>query len=430
MSLPSSSSSATSPDHAANHSAETELAAYFTYDTLRLELDSIESALQGISTIDRKRLFIHHNDEAEAFIENYGYNWSEEQDRTELLAIFHEACTFINDHLIPNPDTLVKEITSPMAPDEPVLRMPEAFADLADLRQLLLWASDVQHPHSRWACAVLKVIHTICHIDNTLVYKFYDRAKQHIFSHYQSVIRRDEAGRLWLGPEDGLNLNIADFEVKDKKSRNSMILKLLCKKENVAEMLFDLIGIRIITHTAADTLLALEVLRRANVILFTNVLPNRSRNSLVDYHAFKAQLEQRLAAEPQAITLDRVFELFKTIPVQYPENVDGFNPDNPDSLSDYRAIHITERPLIRVKSEELGRAIRFYFPYELQLVDLAHHQENLSGQSAHARYKQNKLRQARKRVLGPLLKTLTNPSPNPEPEPEPTDGPAIAGASS
>ena len=158
--------------------------------------------------------------------------------------------------------------------------------------------------------------------------------------------------------------------------------------------------------------------------------PNRSRNSLVDYHAFKAQLEQRLAAEPQAITLDRVFELFKTIPVQYPENVDGFNPDNPDSLSDYRAIHITERPLIRVKSEELGRAIRFYFPYELQLVDLAHHQENLSGQSAHARYKQNKLRQARKRVLGPLLKTLTNPSPNPQPEPEPTDGPAIAGASS
>lgn len=371
---------------------------------LTFELDAIEGVLKGVSAIDRHRLYIQSLAEADAFIKTYGYRWDNAEDQSELKQTFAEACSFIERLLLPEPEQLVHAaIPDPIPCLETALTMPEAMHQLEDLRELLLFASDLHHPLCPWACVILKVMHTICHIDNTLLYQFYDEAKQQIVARYYDMIYQDGAGQLWLGSKEGLHIAIAGIEVKDKKSRDSMILKLLCKKENVAETVFDLIGIRIITHTVADALLALEVLRRHNVVMFTNIVPSRSRNSLVDIDDFKDKLANRFAAVDESLPQDDLFDLFSTIPVRYPKDDKRFNPDNPSSSDSYRAIHITDRPLVRIKTPGHPQQLRFYFPYELQLVDMTHHHQNLTGQSAHVDYKRNKLRQARHRVLGPLL---------------------------
>jgi len=46
----------------------------------------------------------------------------------------------------------------------------------------------------------------------------------------------------------------------------------------------------------------------------------------------------------------------------------------------------------------------FFFPYEMQIVDLKTHLENMFGRASHEKYKEKQLIAARKRVLGRLLK--------------------------
>ena len=49
---------------------------------------------------------------------------------------------------------------------------------------------------------------------------------------------------------------------------------------------------------------------------------------------------------------------------------------------------------------------RFFFPYEVQIVDIETHRNNRTGSSSHNTYKQRQLIAARQRVLGGLLKPI------------------------
>jgi uncharacterized protein (TIGR04562 family) len=61
-------------------------------------------------------------------------------------------------------------------------------------------------------------------------------------------------------------------------------------------------------------------------------------------------------------------------------------------------------PLLREPLEHARPYYRFFFPYEIQIVDLETHRNNMEGQASHDTYKLRQLQAARKRVLGGLLK--------------------------
>jgi uncharacterized protein (TIGR04562 family) len=208
-----------------------------------------------------------------------------------------------------------------------------------------------------------------------------------------------------------LQLEISSFEVKDKKSRDSMLLKLLSKREMVAEQLFDLIGVRIVTYTPTDAILALEILRQNKVLIFANIIPSRTRNSLVDFDAYKSSVEpilERYQAGdmPLADTLDRLKRVVCEQPM-VPTTDKPFNLENDASIQGYRALHLTQRQLIRSHTMESfnGEApiSKFFFPYELQIVDVDSYRQNHMGSSAHVQYKLRQLVKARRRVLGSAL---------------------------
>jgi uncharacterized protein (TIGR04562 family) len=80
---------------------------------------------------------------------------------------------------------------------------------------------------------------------------------------------------------------------------------------------------------------------------------------------------------------------------------------NKHSSKDYKTIQFTIRQMIRMKyppNSPNPETYSFFFPYEMQVVDLQTHLENMFGKASHEKYKEKQLISARKRVLGKLLK--------------------------
>ena len=52
----------------------------------------------------------------------------------------------------------------------------------------------------------------------------------------------------------------------------------------------------------------------------------------------------------------------------------------------------------------LARDIRFFYPFEIQIVDRESNDANSLGEASHQEYKKSQLRSAFKRIFGKILK--------------------------
>jgi uncharacterized protein (TIGR04562 family) len=240
-------------------------------------------------------------------------------------------------------------------------------------------------------------MHTLAHIYHSPLYQAKDAAREQILSlFYERVVPVShdlgiEPGiRYELKPPPGYQsqgLPLVDFQVKDDKSLESMLMKLLSKKENVAEELRDVLGVRFITQTQTDALRVVQWLLAHQVVVAPNIIPSRTRNSL-------------LPLPPTAGVPLTSSDTPGLADVAGP-HWQSFEQHNPASSHHYRAIHLTSRQLIRDSASQR----RVFYPYEIQVTDWESHRESQLGQSAHHIYKDKQRRRAARRVLGPLLPT-------------------------
>ncbi|MCM2279651.1 MAG: TIGR04552 family protein [Oligoflexia bacterium] len=389
--------------------------------------DVLDVIVTGRSSIDSPTGFqLKTLDEAQRFIESYGYDLENPIERAEVHGNFQEALNFIRKNFL-HPDN----------PEGLRLEIPRKVVELSDVRELFLMAScnlpgqsaDTQGLFLRnWACALLKVMHTIAHIDKDLRSSYFGDLQQQIFDRFYKVIHRDSEGALYLGErdEDPLRVDLVAFETKPKKSRDSTILKLLHKPENVAEDIFDRVGIRFVTYTRLDALRVIKYLKEKMIVMPPNIKPSRSRNTLVELDYFREQMGALLLRAEQGelseAELARELELIARPPL--------VNPDNPHSSEFYRAIQFTCRQLIKLRNplyedlkglktlarskevdpemlkalervdlKYLQREVRFFYPFEVQLVDRKSAEENEKGRSAHSEYKRAQVQTAMKRVM-------------------------------
>jgi uncharacterized protein (TIGR04562 family) len=278
-------------------------------------------------------------------------------------------------------------------------------------------------------------MHTIAHIDKDLRSSYFSDIQRQIFDRFYKVIHRDSDGRLYLGErdDDPFRVDLVSFQTKPKKSRDSIILKLLHKPENVAEDIFDRAGIRFITKSRLDALRVVKYLKDKMIIIPPNIKPSRSRNTLIDVTNFRSQVEDLVnRAINGEITEAQLCEALEH--AAYPPAV---NPENPHTSEFYRAIQFTCRQLIKLKNplydnlrdiktlakneatknnsmEELQRAIdridlkyvqreiRFFYPFEVQVMDEKSAEDNEKGRSAHSEYKKAQVQTALRRVMGSL----------------------------
>ncbi len=338
----------------------------------------LNSFVSGNTAIDIPKLILENLAESESFLECYGYRWDHPEDRKEIEHIRAKAIEFIEVELL---------LDSPLS-------IPIEISAEKDIRFLLLWASDMDHDFQRWACAILRVAHTLAHCYSHFNERYGESIRNQIFSRFEKHLRRENYG-LFLG--DGQSIPLYNFEAKPQKPLFSVVLKLLHKSENVATDIFDRIGLRFITKNRFDALLVVRYLRIHNIIMFANVKPSRSRNTLIDLEELENEI-QSLSNFDREEALEEIR--------QRVENRDYPGPPepsyNPYSNANYHSIQFTCRQLIRVNEPERAR---FFFPFEIQILDEQSYKKSRSGYASHELYKERQRDAARTRVLGELLKT-------------------------
>jgi uncharacterized protein (TIGR04562 family) len=389
-----------------NPGVETE-----TADDLRQQdWSTLHALLEGDSFIDSRHFRLDSLEAARRFIKHYGFDVEAPLDSIELDQHYHEAISFIQNHLLEGYETDPTK----------TLSIPSRFRKSFPIPNLLCLAAGhetqadgtlapVKDPvHQRWACAILKVMHTILHIEHSTLWPYLPLASQQIISQYRQILDHDpQHGDALLCRPDRSQppLQLHGVHLKETKSRDSLLLKLLSKKTYLAETTDDLVGIRFITHSPLDALKVLHILLEHQLLMLPNINPNRSRNSLLHLQRIEERFTQVLEHHPHC-TLDDLFHWMEEEALL--TDSDGFQQHNPNSSKAYRSVHITGRYLLRVPLLGSSRNAKVFFPYEIQCLDKMNYRQSLLGEAAHKAYKNRQCERARLRVLGPLL-TQTMP---------------------
>lgn len=384
---------------------------------------SIIDTKQGLSYFTMKKV-----GDVDRFLESYGLDLSDPIAKAEILGNYREALAFVKRYFL-----------QPESSDGLKLEIPRKISELTDIRDLFLMTNmslpgQLADPAGvtlkHWACSLLRVVHTIVHIDKDVRAPYFSEIQKQIFDRFYKFIHRTESGQLYLGAreDDPARVNLVAFETKPKKPRDSILLKLLHKPENVAEELFDRVGLRFITGSPLEALRVVKFLKDEMVIMPANIKPSRSRNTLVDLEAVTQEIQ---VLRQEQIENDDIWQSRINSRIEKSNSVTG---ENPHTSEHYRSIQFTCRQLIqfsnplygdlreikqlsksgdlpdsitkiadRMDLKFLQKEVRFFYPYEIQVVDRVNHDQNEKGRSAHSEYKKAQVLTAMKRVMRDFL---------------------------
>lgn len=346
------------------------------------------------SFIDINRLNVHDEQTGISYLRNYGYDIINPVMKEKVVAILSEAKKFIQTYLLEDPDG-----------KDPVLVIPPEIMCNDNIIDLLIMASEKEANLSQaWACAILRTAHTITHVENDLSKLFMPGVKRQIFSRFMEHLHQARNGDYFLGPEDN-KIKLKMFEIKNEKTRESLIMKLLHKKENVAADIFDRIGVRIVTYSKLDVILVLKYFSRNHVISFANIKPSRTRNNLINVPRFLEAIEEMKShdlSQWKEEDVTEFLERYLQLPVEEKEleTEKIISENNIYSSTQYSSVQFTSRQLITIFDPfDKKKTYQFFFPFEIQILDEESFNETRMGRSSHEEYKKNQVAAARKRVL-------------------------------
>jgi uncharacterized protein (TIGR04562 family) len=373
---------------------------------------------------------MYSREQVEDFLVGYGFSSQDTILKAELFGYFQESLEFIRRYFL-------KEGSEEGLP----LTIPTGIQTISDVSDLFLTATgsvkDASYEECLWAGLVLKVMHTILHADKDLRSGYFEIIQQQIFDRFYKYIRRNKDNQLYLGLKGEEGIPLADFQTKSKKKRDSIIIKMLHKPENVAEELFDRVGLRFVTYNQIDTLRVVKFLQEKHVIIAHNIKPSRSKNTLVELERFKKIHHQKVKdAIREGYSRERFEKELEKAMADARPGLD--ENDNRHSSQVYRSIHFTCRQLIFYRNPMINtlsklkkmakkdmqensenelahqvsqldlslvsRDVRFFYPFEVQIVDLESHRENTMGEASHQDYKKSQQRSAMNRVFCDLIK--------------------------
>jgi uncharacterized protein (TIGR04562 family) len=415
------------------HKLSPEQASLLAYvNQLKLGRDVVELMLHGKSAIDSHQgLPPRTLESANRFLWFYGYDLENPIETAEVMGNYQEALRFIKKYFL-----------KPENPTGASLEIPKVFYEITDLRELVLFSSNKAFEYTdrqRWACAILRVMHTISHLDKDLRHDYYASIQHQILDRFYKEIHNTD-GKLFFGdPKSGQAVELVKYETKPRKTRDSAILKLLHKPENVAEDIFDQVGIRFVVKESVDVIRVLKILSDRYIIMPMNIRPSRSRNTLFDPYLYR-RTWRKARSDVQKGYLTSPAEVDTLIDRALSEGSQDQSKVvvNPFSSSSYRSIQFTCRQLVkyrnpiyedlknlrnavkkidepeiqkladRVDLSRLAREQRFFYPFEVQIFDFKNYQEAENGRASHTVYKAAQVQACMRRVLGRLFNEEKN----------------------
>lgn len=344
------------------------------------ELEVIRLILRGGSVVDWRRLNFSTHDEVDDYLRLCLLRPGDPQDDARAREILAEAVAYLRSAFR--------------------YRVADAVAQPESIHDLFLMASGIGE-HRRWrriACIVLKVMHTIFHTD----------AREMLFRMPISSERMaelvDERARGWFAELQQVGAPVVEMS-GSVKSRESMITKLLAKRETVAAQIFDQVRYRVITKERRDIFPILRHLTE-RLVPFNFVVPAQTENSLVSFRRLLEDLPS-LAVHVPRLQLDP----YEATELEWTRKSSG---NNEFSGKSYRVLNFVADVPIRLDVQPdlvlacrrvtQGPAIAF-MPVEFQFIDVATAEQNEAGENSHERYK----RRQQLRVLRRLSRGLVVP---------------------
>ena len=315
------------------------------------DIEAIRLILRGQSVVDWYRLNLNTAEEVECFLRVNGYDSRMEDDERRLRHLLASAIEYLETNFYYH------------FPDE--LKHPEAVTDV-------FLAASSSSEYQNLACIVLKVAHIINHIDARELRYRLPVSDDALFRRAEDAVTRTVEEMVAAGAP------ITTFTAS-RKSRDSLITKLLAKKSTIAAQVFDRLRFRIVTKTSVD-LVPVLVRLKDRILPFNYVVPGQSRNEVLPT---QAAIEAVPRLNPLAHQLQYQFQLQDA----------GEEEDwNRFSSSDFRMINFVVDMPLRVDEFVTDPALRdlgflVFSLVEFQMFDEPTFEQNERGESSHDRYK-------------------------------------------
>lgn len=342
------------------------------------ELAALRLSLGGESVIDWPRLEFDNLAAVDAFIKLQEFDTSRPADRRHMTRLYHDATSYLTDLL--------------------GYHIPDEIKDLRDVRQLFMFAS--QHEGKKrnrvYACMTLKVMHILHHL----------LARELLFNAPVSEAQlANMLSKKVYDAIDGMRASgIAVVEYAGgRKTRHSLITKLLAKRETIASQIFDKTRFRIVVKRPADVLEAMAFMQK-HIFPFNYVIPGQSENALIDLHT--------VAQEPESAPIKRFIVRSHH---GSPQTANEF------SGKSYRSINFVADVPLRI-GEALKQASPLIEPElfeivfvlaEFQLLDEQTAEQNEQGDNSHNKYKARQLVRVRQRLEAGAKKPNKKSAPAP-----------------
>ncbi|MBN2798278.1 MAG: TIGR04552 family protein [Deltaproteobacteria bacterium] len=330
------------------------------------EVEAIRLLLAGGSVVDWIQLAFRRIEEVDRFLARQLISTSDPIDADRLRYVYNEAVSYLEEYLH--------------------TRFPPELRDPEDVREVFLVASRVpgglkMRRKQLQACMVLKLMHVIHHMEAADL-------------RFQTAI--SEAQLLELAyrriMEGGREMRAAGLPVVSfygsRKTRTSVITKLLVKRENIAATVFDKLRFRIVVEEQTDLIPATQWLVN-NLFPFNYVIPGQSHNNLI-----RPEDLVRFLHDPDMAQVD--------VPQHLPGHTESGK--NEFSGATYRAFNFIVDFPIRIPdsylsgtSLEMGRVV--FVMVEFQLVDAWTARRNEAGENAHHEYKRRQRQVVNKRLM-------------------------------
>jgi uncharacterized protein (TIGR04552 family) len=325
------------------------------------DVHEIRLLLRGDSVIDWHRLGVVDPEGVRRLLAVNGLDVDNPRDRARLDVLRAEAVRYIRETL--------------------GLRLDEHVASEISALELPLLASG-RGKYQRQACTLLKVMHIIYHLDARELRMALPFPDSELFSLVeQSVATLFDELRSAGVPVDEFSWS--------RKTKDSLVTKLLVKRDTSAARVFDRLRFRMVVRHADDLLPTLHVMLR-QFIPFNFVVPDQTVNTLIPL----GPLERRLSRT-------RDFSVLTPQPAP---------PSNEFSGSGYQILNfVTDLPvrvdhLPGMEEATPNRSAVVFVLAEFQIVDRAGAHKNEEGDNSHVQYKHRQHQRVRERLLRDLKK--------------------------
>ncbi len=334
------------------------------------DLDVLRLMLRGSSVVDWYRLHFTTREGIDAFVRVNELDPANPSDRFRLETIKKRALDYLREHLS-------------------YRRVPDVIHN-AEVPELFEYASGKgRRAYRLYACLTLKVMHIIHYVEAHELLSMLPISNAEI-----AILLHGKVERVVRGLMER-NFPILEFS-GNTKTRNSMISKLLAKKDTQAAQVFDKLRFRFVVERHEEIPSLLLALTR-ELLPFNYLVPAQADNTLVDL--------ERMLMRAGNLTAIRESQAERVAMNERADAKFPMDPTNEFSGPDYRVVHFVAEVPIRIDRvmEVQGRRMRGLGPVvfgtvEFQVMDAETAKTNETGPNSHANYKRRQRSRVKERL--------------------------------